>query len=91
MKIKTLLIISICFILLSFKNEYGIDVDSDLCRIENKSFEGGEKLVYKLYYNWGFVWIPAGETTFYIKENEDTYEISVDGKTYPSYDSFFQG
>ncbi|MBK7632857.1 MAG: DUF3108 domain-containing protein [Saprospiraceae bacterium] len=46
------------------------------------------KMVYKAYYNWQFVWIPAGEAEFNIKENKDTYEITVVGKTYRSYDAF---
>ena len=27
------------------------------CVIENTAFKGGEKMVYKAYYNWQFVWI----------------------------------
>lgn len=60
------------------------------CVIENTAFKGGEKMVYKAYYNWQFVWIPAGEAEFNIKENKDTYEITVVGKTYRSYDAFFR-
>ena len=60
------------------------------CIIENTAFKGGEKMVYKAYYNWQFVWIPAGEAEFNIKENKDTYEITVVGKTYRSYDAFFR-
>jgi len=60
------------------------------CVIENTAFKGGEKMVYKAYYNWQFVWIPAGEAAFNIKENNDTYEITVVGKTYKSYDVFFR-
>ena len=58
--------------------------------IENNAFQGGEKLVYKLYYNWKFVWIPAGEVTFDVVENEDEFEVYVTGKTYDSYNSIFE-
>jgi len=64
--------------------------DASCMGIENNAFQGGEKLVYKLYYNWKFVWIPAGEVTFDVVENEDNFEVFVKGKTYPSYNSFFE-
>jgi Protein of unknown function (DUF3108) len=60
------------------------------CKINNTAFKGGEEIVYKAYYNWEFVWIPAGEAVFNIRENADTYEITVVGKTYKSYDVFFK-
>jgi hypothetical protein len=60
------------------------------CQIENSSFKGGEKLTFKAYYNWQFIWIPAGEADFVLKENEDTYEVTVKGSTYESYDAFFR-
>jgi hypothetical protein len=62
----------------------------DGCSIENISFSSGEKLVYKAYYNWKFIWIPAGEAAFTVTENKFDYEIKVIGKTYESYDNFFR-
>lgn len=64
--------------------------DNTACYMQNDAFQGGEQLVYKLYYNWKFVWIPAGEVVFKVEENEDNYEVFVTGKTYPSYNSFFE-
>ena len=32
--------------------------------VVNNAFQNGEELVYKIYYNLNFVWIPAGEVTF---------------------------
>jgi hypothetical protein len=60
------------------------------CAIENTSFMGGEKMVFTAYYNWQFIWIPAGEAHFNLKENTDSYEVSVYGTTYKSYESFFR-
>lgn len=60
------------------------------CTIENTAMKGGERLVYKAYYNWEFVWVPAGEAEFLIRENKDTYEVTVTGKTYKGYDAFFR-
>lgn len=63
---------------------------NDDCSITNTTFVSGEHIVYKAYYNWQFVWVPAGEATFDIIENKDTYEITVRGRTYSSYDVFFR-
>jgi hypothetical protein len=63
---------------------------TDLCKTTNYSFRDGETLVYKIYYNWNVVWIPAGEVQFKIKENKDNFEITALGQTYKSYNSFFK-
>ena len=60
------------------------------CSIINDAFNDGEILVYKLYYNWKLIWIPAGEVTFQVKESENYYEYFAKGITYPSYDNFFK-
>ncbi len=33
------------------------------CEMENTAFQTGERLEYKLYFNWKFVWINAGTAT----------------------------
>lgn len=53
-------------------------------------YNGGEKLVYKVYYNWNFVWLPAGEVAFEVKEEPDSYHIEVTGNTYASYEWFYK-
>lgn len=60
------------------------------CNSENTVFNSGEDLTYKVYYNLGFLWIPAGEVNFSVKEKTDSYEISALGKTYSSYESIFK-
>ncbi len=60
------------------------------CMIENSSFKDGEKMVFKAYYNWEFVWIPAGEAVFTLKETATDYEVKVVGSTYESYEAFFR-
>ena len=89
MNIKTLLF-TLLIASQSFYAQHSPLEMNDACSIENVAFQGGEHLVYKIYYNWKFVWIPAGEVTFDVKENNDTYEVFVTGKTYPSYNSFFE-
>jgi hypothetical protein len=63
---------------------------TDHCYMHNTSVSNGEKLVFKAYYNWKFIWIPAGEAEFLFSETDDTYIITVIGKTYKSYDAFFK-
>ncbi len=65
-------------------------VQNDECYTENTSFGQGEKVVYKVFYNWNFVWLSAGEVTFDVSESETEYRISATGKTYSSYEWFFK-
>lgn len=55
-----------------------------------RAFNDQEEIVYRVYYNWRFVWIPAGEVKFRVKENDEYFEFVVEGRSYPSYDSFFK-
>ncbi len=64
--------------------------ESDPCNTLNTAFRAGEKLVYKVYYNWGFVWLSAGEVTFRVIDDDDQYHYQVVGETYETYDWFFK-
>ncbi len=63
---------------------------SQNCGIENSKVLDGETLVYKIYYNWNFIWIGAGEVVFKVTEEPNTYKFSAIGTTYSSYDWFFK-
>ncbi|PPK87209.1 uncharacterized protein DUF3108 [Neolewinella xylanilytica] len=63
---------------------------TDVCSIDNTSFQAGEEIVYKLYYNWNFVWLAAGEVTFRVTDLGDSYRVTVKGRTYPSYEWFYK-
>ncbi|MEY3419896.1 MAG: hypothetical protein RIR48_176 [Bacteroidota bacterium] len=84
------------FILLCAGLQFGFNIPQaenhqpDHCYIHNTTVSNGEKLVFKAYYNWKFIWIPAGEAEFLFSETDDTYVITVTGKTYKSYDAFFK-
>ncbi len=84
-----IIIVSTALLMLSAATNKNHVLDDD-CTIVNTAIKGGERMVYKAYYNWKFVWIPAGEAEFHIKENNETFEITVKGKTYKAYDSFFR-
>ena len=61
----------------------------DACNVNNNAFEAGEKIVYEIFYNWNFVWIPAGTVTFQVNDLPNQYHVTVHGKTYPSYEWFY--
>jgi hypothetical protein len=63
---------------------------ADPCRTLNTTFLAGEELTYKVYYNWNFIWLPAGEMTFRVLDEDDQYHFQVVGETYESYDWFFK-
>lgn len=65
-------------------------VAPDPCNTENIAFQDGEKIVYKLFYNWNFVWLSAGEVTFNVHDTGTAYHVAVRGKTYPSYEWFYK-
>lgn len=67
-----------------------IKISDNECGITNTAFEDGEALVYKIYYNWNFIWIAAGEVVFKVIEEKNTYKFTAVGATYPSYDWFFR-
>lgn len=87
--ISVVISILVMFVLLSFFRTSKTIIHNE-CSISNSAFENGEKLVYKLYYNWGIVWIPAGEVIFTVKESDHTYEMKAIGKTYKSYENIFK-
>jgi len=64
--------------------------NEELCSTTNSVFAPGEEIVYKIYYNWGFIWIAAGEVIFRVEDDQDQYHISAAGRTFKSYDWVFK-
>lgn len=60
------------------------------CSIKNTTFQDGEEIVYKLYYNWNFVWFSAGEVVFRVRDLGSMYHLSAHGRTYKSYEWFYK-
>lgn len=70
-----------------------LDAEKDViepCFMENKTFQGGEEITYKLYYNLGIMWLSAGEVTFKVNDMGSQYHVAVAGRTYKSYEWFFK-
>lgn len=57
---------------------------------EGLPYQDGEELVYKVYYNLGFIWIAAGEVTFNVKEEAEHLAYYITGRSYASYDRIFK-
>jgi len=58
------------------------------------SFQEGEVLTFKVFYNMNFVWINAGNATFRVGSGEmngrKVYHITGDGKTANAYEWFYK-
>lgn len=57
-------------------------------------FNSGERITYKAAYNWGFIWINAGNVEFRVTEsefeNQKAYRLNCYGTSLPSYDWLFK-
>jgi hypothetical protein len=64
------------------------------CLIDSKAFGPGELITYKAYYNWGFIWLHAGEVEFNVTakkyDRRDVYHLYAYGTTFKSYDWIFK-
>lgn len=69
---------------------YTPDFVASPCASENRAFQSGETIVYKLFYNWNFVWLSAGEVTFTVYDTGSDYHVAVRGQTYSSYEWFYK-
>jgi hypothetical protein len=81
-------------ILLSFCCFFKLSFSQEFCGLKNTSFKPAEKLIFKVYYNMGNVWLGAGLANFTVKlvdlNDRKAYHIIGDGKTLRSYDWFFK-
>lgn len=64
--------------------------DTDPCSATNNTFQNGEIISYKIYYNLNFVWVPAGEVVFKIFDEDKQWHYQAIGTTYSSYEWFFK-
>ena len=62
--------------------------------IENFAFQSGEKLTFRGYYNWGFIWVAAGEVKLEVKNesysDKPAYKIEALGRSLKAFDWFFK-
>lgn len=64
------------------------------CLSKITSFKEGEKVSYQIYYNWGFIWVAAGQAIFTTERatfaNRPVYKLKGEGFTYPKYDALYK-
>lgn len=64
------------------------------CAVSNHTFKDNEVFNYKIYYNWGAIWMAAGEASFSAIKTElngqAVYHFIGLGSTYPKYDWFYK-
>src|SRR6185295_2765300 len=83
---KLMLLICVSFHLLSIAQKN--------CTIVNHTFKAGEIFTYKIVYNWGAIWVAAGEASFSVEDklinNRSVYHFLGQGTTYPKYDFLYK-
>jgi hypothetical protein len=64
------------------------------CVTKNFAFQSGEKLVFRGYYNWGFIWVAAGEVELSVEtskfQNKDVFKIKGEGRNTKAFDWVFK-
>lgn len=84
-------VIGLVSILLFYSNTVKNNIQiGDTCAPTNTAIQDGEELIYRAYYNWSMVWIPAGEIKFTVTEDSTEIKVVAIGKTFSSYDNFFR-
>ncbi len=61
--------------------------------LDYNTFQSGEKLTYKIYYNWSAIWMKAGNVTFEISDaymnSKTVYHVDCVGKTASAFNWFY--
>ena len=64
------------------------------CIVGTKAFAPGELIKYDAFYNWGFIWVNAGEVEFNVSskryEGRDVYHFNSFGTSHSRYDWIFK-
>ncbi|MDE5419229.1 DUF3108 domain-containing protein [Labilibaculum sp. DW002] len=64
------------------------------CLEKNFAFNAGEELVFRGYYNWGFLWVAAGEVKLSASADQykgkEVFKIKGEGKNAKAFDWFFK-
>ncbi len=64
------------------------------CSITNNAFKAGEVTTYRVFYNWGLIWVEAGYASFSCElthyEGKPAYHFEGKGRTYDKYDFIYK-
>ena len=87
-------ILKAVFLLMGFSAVAQTDPGDDFCGIKNTSFNAGEVVTMKVFYNTLGMYVGAGEATFTTSieryNGKATYHCVGEGKSYPFFDKFFK-
>jgi hypothetical protein len=87
--VRRLLIILVLFLVL-----YGPYGAAAQCMKKNNAFGPGETVTFVISYNWGPIWVDAGEVSFSVASEsflgKSAWHLKATGITYSSYDFFFK-
>lgn len=93
--IKSVATFATCFFMMAFIEPHtppyspSQNAGPEPCVNTNYTFQDGEIITYKIYYNLNFVWVPAGEVVFKIFDEDKQWHYQAIGTTYSSYEWFF--
>jgi hypothetical protein len=64
------------------------------CTIKHHPFKAGEVINYQAYYNWGFIWIHAGDVQFKVADKfykqQPVYQLEATGNSLKNYDWLYK-
>lgn len=64
------------------------------CSISNVNFKSGERVTYRAVYNWGLIWVNAGDVEFSVSDtlylNQPALHLKSVGWSLKQYDWFFK-
>lgn len=60
------------------------------CVDKNRAFKVGEEIKYHAYYNWGKIWVKAGEASFHVGEKNGNYVFTVKAQNLPKWDWLYR-
>ena len=93
MLVKVLRVLTL-LLCLAFDSRLVALAQADFCTTKNTSFQDGEKIKFKVYYNMSFIWVTAGYAEFTVMPEDfkghKVYHITGDGKTASSYEWFYK-
>jgi hypothetical protein len=79
---------------LLFASSHLLAVAQKNCSVTNHTFKAGEVFTYKINYNWGAIWVSAGEASFSAETKEvngrSVYHFVSSGTTYSKYDFLYK-
>jgi hypothetical protein len=84
----------VAFVLFLFLQIYVAPSTFGQCVKKNNAFQVGEKLTYQAYYNWGFIWVNAGEVVFSVQsklyQSKPVLHLIATGNSLKSYDWIYK-